>query len=214
MTNAAATTITRITRIAPVNASPWPTPRRSNLPTSGHATRARNRPNRTGTTRLATSRRASSPTRTRTMAASAPNGPPATAASDERRSGAGSPTGTPGCIGDPRVSARSRVSIIGARAGPNARPRLAHLSRTCVRAYDRCRKARSPGRAFGGSAYMQLVIALLAVLLGVLFAFGGWRFFLILLPFWGLFMGFNIGTEATRALLGDGTFATLTSWAI
>ena len=61
---------------------------------------------------------------------------------------------------------------------------------------------------------MQLVIALLAVLLGVLFAFGGWRFFLILLPFWGLFMGFNIGTEATRALLGDGTFATLTSWAI
>ena len=61
---------------------------------------------------------------------------------------------------------------------------------------------------------MQLVIALLAVILGVLFAFGGWRFFLILLPFWGLFMGFNIGTEATRALLGDGTFATLTSWAI
>src|SRR6188508_2629541 len=192
MTNAAATTITRITRIAPVNASPWPTPRRSSLPTSGHATRARNRPNRTGTTRLATSRRASSPTRTRTMAASAP-------------------TGTPGCIGDLVCPLVRGVSIIGAGAGPNSRPRLAHLSRTCVRAYDRYRYARSPGRAFGGSTYMQLVIALLAVILGVLFAFGGWRFFLILLPFWGLFMGFNIGTEATRALLGDGTFATLTS---
>lgn len=61
---------------------------------------------------------------------------------------------------------------------------------------------------------MQLVIAILAVILGVLFAFGGWRFFLILLPFWGLLTGFNIGTEATRALIGDGTFATLTSWAI
>ena len=61
---------------------------------------------------------------------------------------------------------------------------------------------------------MQLVIAILAVVLGALFAFGGWRFFLILLPFWGLFMGFNIGTEGARALIGDGTFATLTSWAI
>ena len=61
---------------------------------------------------------------------------------------------------------------------------------------------------------MQFVIAILAVILGVLFAFGGWRFFLILLPFWGLLTGFNIGTEATRALIGDGTFATLTSWAI
>ena len=61
---------------------------------------------------------------------------------------------------------------------------------------------------------MQLVIAIFAVILGVLFAFGGWRFFLLLLPFWGLFMGFNIGTEAVRALIGDGTFATLVSWAI
>jgi hypothetical protein len=61
---------------------------------------------------------------------------------------------------------------------------------------------------------MQLVIAILAVVLGALFAFGGWRFFLILLPFWGLLMGFNVGTEAVRALIGDGTFATLVSWAI
>jgi hypothetical protein len=61
---------------------------------------------------------------------------------------------------------------------------------------------------------MQLVIALLAVVLGLLICFGGWRFFLLLLPFWGLLVGFNIGTEATRALFGDGTFATLTSWAV
>lgn len=61
---------------------------------------------------------------------------------------------------------------------------------------------------------MQLVIAILAVVLGAMFCFGGWRFFLLLLPFWGLLVGFNVGTEATRALLGDGTFATLTSWAV
>ena len=61
---------------------------------------------------------------------------------------------------------------------------------------------------------MQLVIALLAVVLGALFCFGGWRFFLLLLPFWGLVVGFNVGTEATRALIGDGTFATVTSWAV
>jgi len=61
---------------------------------------------------------------------------------------------------------------------------------------------------------MTFIVAILALLLGAAFCFGGWRFFLILLPFWGLIMGFNIGTEATRALLGDGTFATLTSWAV
>jgi hypothetical protein len=61
---------------------------------------------------------------------------------------------------------------------------------------------------------MQFVLAILAVLIGAAFCFGGWRFFLLLLPFWGLLTGFNIGTEATRALIGDGTFATLTSWAI
>ena len=61
---------------------------------------------------------------------------------------------------------------------------------------------------------MILIIAILAVLIGLAFCFGGWRFFLLLLPFWGFITGFSIGTEATRALIGDGTFATLTSWAI
>ena len=61
---------------------------------------------------------------------------------------------------------------------------------------------------------MQLVIAILAVVLGLLITFGGWRFFLLLLPFWGFLVGFNIGTEATRALFGDGTFSTLTSWIV
>ena len=58
---------------------------------------------------------------------------------------------------------------------------------------------------------MQLVMAILAVVIGLAFAFGGWRFFLVLLPLWGLVLGFSLGTEAMRALFGDGTFATVTS---
>jgi hypothetical protein len=61
---------------------------------------------------------------------------------------------------------------------------------------------------------MQLVMAILAVVIGLLFAFGGWRFFLLLLPLWGLIVGFSLGTEAMRALFGDGTFATVTSWIV
>ncbi len=61
---------------------------------------------------------------------------------------------------------------------------------------------------------MQIVIALVAAVIGLAFCFGGWRFFLILLPFWGFLVGFNVGTDATTALFGDGTFATLTSWIV
>jgi len=61
---------------------------------------------------------------------------------------------------------------------------------------------------------MQFIIALVAAVIGLAFAFGGWRFFLILLPIWGLFVGFNVGTDAVSALFGDGTFATLTSWLV
>ena len=36
----------------------------------------------------------------------------------------------------------------------------------------------------------------------------------MLLPLWGLVLGFSLGTEAMRALFGDGTFATVTSWIV
>ena len=61
---------------------------------------------------------------------------------------------------------------------------------------------------------MQIVVAILAVLIGLAFAFGGWRFFLLLLPLWGFVVGFSLGTEAMRSLFGDGTFATVTSWVV
>lgn len=61
---------------------------------------------------------------------------------------------------------------------------------------------------------MQLLVGILAVLIGLAFAFGGWRFFLLLLPLWGFVVGFSLGTEAMRSLFGDGTFATVTSWVV
>ena len=61
---------------------------------------------------------------------------------------------------------------------------------------------------------MQLLMAILAVVIGLAFCFGGWRFFLLLLPIWGFVVGFGLGTEGMRALFGDGTFATVTSWIV
>ena len=61
---------------------------------------------------------------------------------------------------------------------------------------------------------MQVLMAILAVVIGLAFCFGGWRFFLVLLPLWGFVVGFGLGTEAMRALFGDGTFATVTSWLV
>ena len=61
---------------------------------------------------------------------------------------------------------------------------------------------------------MQLLMAILAVVIGLAFCFGGWRFFLLLLPIWGFVVGFGLGTEVMRNLFGDGTFATITSWIV
>ena len=61
---------------------------------------------------------------------------------------------------------------------------------------------------------MQLLMAILAVVIGLAFAFGGWRFFLLLLPLWAFVVGFSIATEGMRALTGDGTLATVTGWVV
>ena len=50
--------------------------------------------------------------------------------------------------------------------------------------------------------------------IGAAFCFGGYRFFLLLLPLWGFLVGFNVGTDAVSAIFGDGTFATATSWVV
>ncbi len=61
---------------------------------------------------------------------------------------------------------------------------------------------------------MALVIAIIALVVGAAFCFGGFRFFLLLLPLWGFVVGFSIGTDAVTTLFGDGAFATATSWVV
>jgi len=61
---------------------------------------------------------------------------------------------------------------------------------------------------------MQIITAIVALVIGLAFTFGGWRFFLLLLPFWGLLVGFNVGTDVVTALFSDGTMATLLSWVV
>jgi len=49
-----------------------------------------------------------------------------------------------------------------------------------------------------------IVVGLLGVVLGAAFCFAGFRYFLLLLPIWGLFVGFMVGAGATATLLGEG----------
>lgn len=52
-----------------------------------------------------------------------------------------------------------------------------------------------------------IVIGVLGILLGAAFAFAGLRYFLLLLPIWGLFAGFMVGAGAMATLLGEGFLA-------
>jgi hypothetical protein len=54
-----------------------------------------------------------------------------------------------------------------------------------------------------------IIIGLLGVVLGGAFAIAGYRWFLILLPIWGLFVGFMFGAGATATLLGEGFLASV-----
>jgi len=60
----------------------------------------------------------------------------------------------------------------------------------------------------------SLLISVLAVVIGAVWAFWGFRFFLILLPIWGFFVGLMAGAEGTTALFGDGFLSTVTGWVI
>ena len=63
-------------------------------------------------------------------------------------------------------------------------------------------------------SFELLCISIIAILFGTILAFGGYRFFLFLLPLWGFFFGFGLGAQAVQALLGQGFFGTVTSWVV
>jgi hypothetical protein len=52
-----------------------------------------------------------------------------------------------------------------------------------------------------------IIIGIIGVVLGAAFCFAGFRWFMLLLPIWGLFTGFMVGAGATATLLGEGFLA-------
>jgi hypothetical protein len=53
-----------------------------------------------------------------------------------------------------------------------------------------------------------------SLLFGVLLCFGGYRFFMVMLPVWGFFGGLWAGAKGVRILLGEGFLATATSMTV
>lgn len=57
-------------------------------------------------------------------------------------------------------------------------------------------------------------MTIIALLFATALIFGGYRFFLFLLPIWGFFFGFGLGASAVQALFSTGLLATVTSWVV
>lgn len=55
---------------------------------------------------------------------------------------------------------------------------------------------------------------MIALILGLIITFGGYRLFLVLLPIWGFFFGFALGAQTLQSLFGVGFLSSVTSWVI
>lgn len=55
---------------------------------------------------------------------------------------------------------------------------------------------------------------MIALILGLIITFGGYRLFLVLLPIWGFFFGFALGAQTLQAVFGVGFLSTVTSWVV
>jgi hypothetical protein len=60
--------------------------------------------------------------------------------------------------------------------------------------------------------FADIIVAILLAVVGLVFIFAGYRFFLLLLPFWGFLTGFWVGASAITAIFGDGFLATIWGW--
>lgn len=54
------------------------------------------------------------------------------------------------------------------------------------------------------------LLSALATLFGLLLCFGGYRFFMVMLPVWSFFAGFWLGTKGFELIFGTGFLATVT----
>jgi hypothetical protein len=62
--------------------------------------------------------------------------------------------------------------------------------------------------------FETLCVAILALLLGLIALFAGYRFFLFLLPIWGFFAGFFLAVSAVTLLFGHDFLTSVLGWAI
>ncbi len=59
-----------------------------------------------------------------------------------------------------------------------------------------------------------ILIGLLALAIGLAFAFYGFKLFLVLLPIWGFFAGFLLGANGIAYIFGETFLATATGWVV
>lgn len=62
--------------------------------------------------------------------------------------------------------------------------------------------------------FQTIIVSLLALALGLVTCFAGFRLFVILLPIWGFFAGFLATAQAIQQLFGGGFLATISSWVV
>ena len=61
---------------------------------------------------------------------------------------------------------------------------------------------------------MNILLGIVAIVVGALIAAYGARGFYLLLPLFGFVVGFLLGAQVIAALVGDGVFATVLSWVV
>jgi hypothetical protein len=64
------------------------------------------------------------------------------------------------------------------------------------------------------SVFATIVAAAITMCFGLVLAFLGYRFFMVLLPIFGFFFGLAFGAHSIQALFGDGFLATTSSWVV
>lgn len=63
-------------------------------------------------------------------------------------------------------------------------------------------------------AFELLCATMIALLFGLALVFGGYKFFMALLPIWGFFFGFGLGAQSMQYLFGTALLADVTSWIV
>jgi hypothetical protein len=60
----------------------------------------------------------------------------------------------------------------------------------------------------------DVIVGIVAILVGALFCFRGWLAMRFVIPIWGTFAGFFLGAGAIQAWTGDGFLSTTLSWVV